>query len=262
MNGPVATERIGYRFFLQPPAVSATVAAINGIDVVSDYPGVDTITVHQGPGAVLDWKDGSRNHIMAVVGTADDYDELRAVNRLLHDEVTVTYANRESRRVTVRLVQVAEHDALIARVSAIQSHSRARLSTTCPTERLTRPNDSFSDCSSKVPGSDVIEVRRYTMVGVPRGEETSRRIAEQYFPLADLYLDPPDVLIVTGSNPIEVHIEDEPYWGDLVELLTWAREHVGSTLLSCLSAHAALRSSTGSRAYACRRSAPVSSPNT
>jgi biotin carboxylase len=93
VQGPVATERIGYRFFLQPPPVSATVATISGIDAVSDHPGVDTITVHQGPGAVLDWKDGSRNHIMAVVGSARDYDELQAVNRLLRHEVTVTYAN-------------------------------------------------------------------------------------------------------------------------------------------------------------------------
>lgn len=93
VEGPVATERIGYRFFLQPPPLSATVAAISGIDAVSDYPGVDTITVHQSPGAVLDWKDGSRNHIMAVVGSAADYDELRAVDQLLNHEVTVTYAN-------------------------------------------------------------------------------------------------------------------------------------------------------------------------
>jgi biotin carboxylase len=93
VQGPVATERIGYRFFLQPPPVSATVAAIDGIDAISDHPGVDTITVHQGPGADLDWKDGSRNHIMAVVGSAQNYDELQAVNQLLHDEVRVTYAN-------------------------------------------------------------------------------------------------------------------------------------------------------------------------
>jgi biotin carboxylase len=93
IDGPVATERIGYRFFLQPPAVSATVAAITGLDAVSDHPGVDTITVHQGPGADLDWKDGSRNHIMAVVGSAADYTELQAVSRLLHQEVTVTYAD-------------------------------------------------------------------------------------------------------------------------------------------------------------------------
>ena len=93
ITGPVATERIGYRFFLQPPAVSARVAAITGIDAVSDHPGVDTITVHQGPGADLDWKDGSRNHIMAIVGSAEDYTELNAINRLLHQEVTVAYAD-------------------------------------------------------------------------------------------------------------------------------------------------------------------------
>jgi hypothetical protein len=93
VEGPVTTECIGYRFFLQPPAVSATVAAIDGIDAISEHPGVDAITVHQGPGAVLDWKDGSRNHIMAIVGTAHDYDELQAVNRLILDEVTVSYAH-------------------------------------------------------------------------------------------------------------------------------------------------------------------------
>ena len=93
VKGPVATDRIGFRFFLQPPPVSATVASIDGIDAVSEHPAVDAITVHQGPGAVLDWKDGSRNHIMAVVGSAGDYDELLDVNRLLHDEVTVTYSD-------------------------------------------------------------------------------------------------------------------------------------------------------------------------
>ncbi len=93
IDGPVATERIGYRFFLQPPAVSATVAAIEGIDRVSDHPGVDTISVHQGPGSDLDWRDGSRSHIIAVVGSATNYGELQAVDRLLHQEVTVTYAD-------------------------------------------------------------------------------------------------------------------------------------------------------------------------
>ena len=93
IDGPVATDQIGYRFFLQPPPVSATVAAIKGIDAVSDHPGVDSITVHQGPGAVLDWKDGTRNHIVAVVGSAADYDGLLEVDRLLREAVTVTYAD-------------------------------------------------------------------------------------------------------------------------------------------------------------------------
>jgi homoserine O-succinyltransferase len=88
--------------------------------------------------------------------------------------------------------------------------------------------------------SKVIELRRYTMSGVPRGDQTSRRIAEEYLSLVDIYLEPPDVLIVTGSNPIELQIQDEPYWDDLVELLKWSRTNIKSTLLSCLSAHAAL----------------------
>jgi homoserine O-succinyltransferase len=88
--------------------------------------------------------------------------------------------------------------------------------------------------------SSEIEVRRYAMSGVPRGVRTSTRIAEEYLPLTSIYLDPPDLLIVTGSNPIQMHIEDELYYEDLFELLTWARSHVKSTLLSCLSAHAAL----------------------
>jgi homoserine O-succinyltransferase/O-acetyltransferase len=78
------------------------------------------------------------------------------------------------------------------------------------------------------------------MAGIPRGEVVADRIAEQYAPVAALREEPPDLLIVTGSNPVEEHIEDEPYWGDMVDLLTWGSEHAGSMLLSCLSAHAAL----------------------
>lgn len=89
-------------------------------------------------------------------------------------------------------------------------------------------------------GSGVIDVRRYTMAGVPRSEVVAARIADQYSPLATIRHEPPDLLIVTGSNPVEVRIEDEPYWGEMVDLLTWGSEHVSSMLLSCLSAHAAL----------------------
>jgi len=85
-----------------------------------------------------------------------------------------------------------------------------------------------------------VDVRRYTMVGVPRGAETSRRIRGDYLSFHDIYLNPPDFLVVTGSNPIEPVIQNEPYWADLAELVAWARESVPSTLLSCLSAHAAL----------------------
>jgi biotin carboxylase len=93
VDGPVATDRIGYRFFLQPPIVSATVTAVDGIKDFSDRAEVDTVSLHQGPGAALDWRDGSGNHIVAVVGSTDDEEQLRTAYRLLHQEVTVTYSD-------------------------------------------------------------------------------------------------------------------------------------------------------------------------
>jgi biotin carboxylase len=93
VDGPVATDRIGYRFFLQPPTVSATVTAVEGINDFSDRAEVDTVSLHQVPGAALDWRDGSGNHILAVVGSTDDEAQLQAAYRLLHQKVTVTYTD-------------------------------------------------------------------------------------------------------------------------------------------------------------------------
>ena len=89
-------------------------------------------------------------------------------------------------------------------------------------------------------GSETVAVTRYAMAGVPRGERIRARIAAEYRPLDDIFSDPPDLLVVTGSNPIESRIEDEPYWSDLHGLLKWSSENVQAMVLSCLSAHAAL----------------------
>jgi homoserine O-succinyltransferase len=89
-------------------------------------------------------------------------------------------------------------------------------------------------------GCDTVAVTRYAMAGVPRGERIQARIAAEYRPLEDITSEPPDLLVVTGSNPIESRIEDEPYWSDLHGLLKWGSENVQAMVLSCLSAHAAL----------------------
>ncbi len=98
----------------------------------------------------------------------------------------------------------------------------------------------FVDLLDVGSGDQDLDVRLYTMPGVPRGEATALRIAERYRPMAELYEDPPQLVIVTGANPVEPVLEDEPIWADLSRLLTWASAAVPSMLLSCLSAHAAL----------------------
>jgi homoserine O-succinyltransferase len=142
--------------------------------------------------------------------------------------------------VTVRLA------AAEARSTSLVEGGRATVRISCafvnnmPDGAFEATERQFLGLLDGASGSEVIEVRLYTMNGIPRQEKTARRIAEGYFSLTNIYLEPPDVLIVTGSNPIEPRIEDEPYWDDLAELLSWARRHVRSTFLSCLSAHAAL----------------------
>lgn len=92
IDGPVATQRVGFRFFLQPPPVTAVIKDIAGLDAVTDLPGVDAVSIHQPPGAGLDWRDGSRNHVLSVLGSVADHDELLQLAHRLHEEVTVTYA--------------------------------------------------------------------------------------------------------------------------------------------------------------------------
>ncbi len=89
-------------------------------------------------------------------------------------------------------------------------------------------------------GCQTVELSRHTMPGIPRGERIRDRIAAGYRPLDDIFSDPPDLLVVTGSNPIESRIEDEPYWADLHGLLKWGSDNVPAMVLSCLSAHAGL----------------------
>jgi homoserine O-succinyltransferase len=142
--------------------------------------------------------------------------------------------------VTVRLIQPA---ATSLAVSPGNNEDRMRL--TCafvnnmPDGAFDATERQFLDLLDGA-GSDIIEVRRYTMPLVPRGGAVAARIAEQYLPTAAIRQVPPDLLIVTGSNPVEPRLEDEPYWEDMVDLLTWSSENVPSMLLSCLSAHAAL----------------------
>jgi biotin carboxylase len=92
IDGPIPCTRVGYRFFLQPPAISGTVEAIDGVNRVADRPGVQSVTVHRGPGWRVDWREGTRTFVLAIVGVAEDHDEVRDVWRALHEEITVSYS--------------------------------------------------------------------------------------------------------------------------------------------------------------------------
>jgi len=56
-----------------------------------------------------------------------------------------------------------------------------------------------------------------------------------------------DALIITGANPAQADITEEPFWQPLLEIIDWAQEHVRSTLCSCLATHAVLQHHHGER---------------
>ncbi len=98
----------------------------------------------------------------------------------------------------------------------------------------------FLDLLGAASGAELVEARLFAMKGVPRGEVTAAHIAARYEPFEHLWEVPPEVVIVTGSEPLTSEIEDEIYWAEMTELLTTAQERVPAMLLSCLAAHAAL----------------------
>lgn len=91
VTGLVDCHKVGYRFFLQPPQIVDAVREVRGIDTISGHPGVDGVTVHRGPGSTVDWRDGTRTYVMAVVGSGPDHDAVLEVDRMLREDVTVVY---------------------------------------------------------------------------------------------------------------------------------------------------------------------------
>lgn len=89
-------------------------------------------------------------------------------------------------------------------------------------------------------GTRPLEVRLHSLDDAGRGDEVRDRLRRRYRRLDDLYRDPPDAVVVTGSEPRSADLRGEPIWDELVNLFGWAESATASVLYSCLAAHAAL----------------------
>ncbi|MGH2914554.1 MAG: homoserine O-acetyltransferase/O-succinyltransferase family protein [Solirubrobacteraceae bacterium] len=83
-----------------------------------------------------------------------------------------------------------------------------------------------------------IALELYTIAQIPRSDRTRALIESRYRDLRELWSEPPDALIVTGTEPKQAQLVYEPYWPQLARLLQWASANVPTVLLSCLAAHA------------------------
>lgn len=81
-------------------------------------------------------------------------------------------------------------------------------------------------------------VNLYSLPNIPRTERAQHHLDNFYLEIRDLLGDSFDGLIMTGTEPHQANLKDEPYWGALAEVLDWSEENTASTVLSCLAAHA------------------------
>ena len=103
----------------------------------------------------------------------------------------------------------------------------------------------FFDLLDAASGDVPVVVKLYSLTGVPRTDRGMRRLNSFYYGLDDLWNSQVDALIMTGTEPQQPRLCQEPYWGNLTNVLDWAERNTVSTVLSCLAAHAGVFHSDG-----------------
>jgi homoserine O-succinyltransferase/O-acetyltransferase len=99
----------------------------------------------------------------------------------------------------------------------------------------------LDDASGDLP----IYLRLYSLPGIPRTDRGQIHLDSFYYGLDDLWQNQFDGVIVTGTEPRQPNLRDEPYWGALADVFDWAEGNTVSAVLSCLAAHASVLHSDG-----------------
>ena len=90
-----------------------------------------------------------------------------------------------------------------------------------------------------------LHMHLFTVAAEQRSATAQAHIDQFYEPVARIKDDGLDGLIISGANPAQAELRDEPFWDGLTEMLDWAERNVTSTLCSCLATHAMLEHKFG-----------------
>jgi len=89
-------------------------------------------------------------------------------------------------------------------------------------------------------GDFPVILKLYSLAGIPRTDRGQRHLNSFYYDFENLWNARLDGVIITGTEPRQPNLQDEPYWAALAEVFDWAEENTVSTVLSCLAAHASV----------------------
>ena len=117
-----------------------------------------------------------------------------------------------------------------------------------PDSALEATEAQFARVLSAAAGSLRVRLRLSFLPEVPRGPAGLEHLnGDKYWSIDELQREPPDALIVTGTEPVAPLLSDEPYWDRLRDLIRWADANTTSSIWSCLAAHAAVELLDGIR---------------
>ena len=91
----------------------------------------------------------------------------------------------------------------------------------------------------------VVRLKLFSPPDPSRSPATASHIARYYEDYSDLLANPPDGLIVTGTEPRAARLQHEPFWPALSQLADWVLGSGVPSIWSCLAAHAAVLRSDG-----------------
>jgi homoserine O-succinyltransferase len=114
-----------------------------------------------------------------------------------------------------------------------------------PDAALEETEMQFFELLDEASGDLPVLLKLYSLAGVPRGERGCQHVNNFYSSTNDLLDGRFDALIMTGTEPQQPNLRNEPYWSALADVLDWAETNTVSTILSCLAAHAGVLHSDG-----------------
>jgi homoserine O-succinyltransferase/O-acetyltransferase len=136
------------------------------------------------------------------------------------------------------------HPAIAASTTRPESLSIALINN-MPDAALEDTELQFFSLLDGASGDVPIYLKLYSLVGIPRADRGQRHLNSFYYSLDELWRNQFDGVIITGTEPRQPNLRDEPYWRVLADVFDWAERNTTSTVLSCLAAHASVLHSDG-----------------
>lgn len=87
----------------------------------------------------------------------------------------------------------------------------------------------------------------FSLDSIPRSDKAKAYVNHYYESFADIKKEGLDALIISGANPAQQELSDEPFWDELCEVIDWANESVTSVMCSCLATHAVVEHLYGAK---------------